>query len=72
MFLNMNRVQDLQWCRIALVLVIKMCQQLSSNSTIETPVHHHIGCLTKSYEKLWAQTTVLESQNKDLKKVVSK
>ena len=50
----------------------EMRRQLSSNLTIEIPVRRHIDRLVKSHEKLWARTTVLESQNKDLKKVVSK
>jgi hypothetical protein len=46
----------------------EMRRQLSSNHTIETP---YVAISTaKSHEMLWAQTTVLESQNKDLKKVV--
>jgi hypothetical protein len=45
----------------------EMRRQLSSNHTIETP---YVTISTaKSHEMLWAQTTVLESQNKDLKVV---
>jgi len=50
----------------------EMGRRLSVNPTIETPVCRHIDRLAKSHEKLWAWTTVLESQNKDLKKVVGK
>ena len=50
----------------------EMRRRLSANPTIETPVRRHIDRLAKSHEKLWARTTVLESQNKDLKKVVGK
>ena len=47
-----------------------MRQQLSSNHTIETS---YVAISTaKSHEMLWAQTTVLESQNKDSKKVVGR
>ena len=50
----------------------EMHRRLSANHTIETSVRRHIDCIAKSQEKLWARTTILESQNKDLKKVIGK
>jgi hypothetical protein len=47
----------------------QMRRRLSSNHTIETPVRRHIDRLANH---LRARTTVLESQNNDLKKIVGK
>ena len=51
---------------------IEMRRQLSSNHTVETPVHRHIDGLLKSHKKPWARTSALESQSKDLKQIVGK